>query len=290
MRPFPAKLRNYIVGGLLPALLLLLCLEVKSRSPSYETGQKTADKKTAAPENDYRKGARAFKTGDDEKAAEFLIEAARSDWRARAVLSSPAWKESLPAVDLDELKGLRKADFGPSVASRVLYRLGTIRKKQARKVIKPIDEPAKGRIEKAGVYYFARIVKEHNNSPQADDAALALVESGLCVKDSKCPACTSWSIRSYEQWLQEYSYSPDRDRVIKKLARLYLELAGKLEGPEPWQSKQKAELCRGKALELASLLTDRKTDRGLRVWAERFRKDIRDSGKPYSTIPSSLLR
>lgn len=286
----PAKLRKYIASGLLPVVLLLLCLEVKSTSRADDTGQKGADRKAVASEDDYLKGVRAFKAGDDEKAAEYLMEAARRDWRVRAVLSAPRWKDSLPEADLEEINGLRETNFGTHQASRFLYRLGTVRQKKARKTIKPIDDRAKGRIKKAGVYYFELIVKEHNNSPQADDAALALVESGLCVKNSKCPSCTSWAIRSYEKWLQAYSYSPDRDRVIKKLAGLYLELAGRLEVPAPWQSKQKAELCRGKALELASLLTDRQTNRGLREWAEKFSKDIRDSGKPYSTTPSSLLR
>ncbi len=268
--------------------LFSLCLYAQERSLVKDSPlDPPASEKSP---NYYKEGVKAFRSGDDERAAQVLVKAARLDWRVGAVLSDPRWKGSLPKEDLGKLSGLDKSPPSVDTASRVLYRLGIIRRNQAQQSGQSLSVTEKARVKRSGVYYFEKVVNEYGNSPETDDAALELIKAGLCVRESGFPACTAWSIKSHEGWLKEYGYSPLREKVIKRLAGLYLELADKLEEDAPWNSSAKAELCRGKALELASVLDRPGSGRRLRDWAGKFTKRIKTSGKAYSLMPSELLR
>ena len=132
---------------------------------------------------------------------------------------------------------------------------------------------------------------------QADDlergpaaASLIALESGFCVHDAGYPDCLALEIRGYEKWLSQHPRSRLRPAILIKLAETYLELAGRLEQPAPWHHSARAELLRGRALEIAELVLAETNDPESIRWAREFISAIKNSGAAYSSVPNFVLR
>lgn len=226
------------------------------------------------PREAYVLGLQALERGEYEQAADLLIEAAREDKDCLVAIARE--QDMLPeSCEPAEMPG---PHLGGDPAPFVLYRLA-------------LHEKAAGgdRLGRAGKYFLERIVRDHAGSPWEDDAALMLIQQGFCLVDAGYPECVEWEIRGYEQWLKDYPLSDRTPEVMLELARDYLELAKRLERDGPWNSPVKAELCRGRAFQLAHLVEKKYPGSGHAETAARLAGSIRDSGRPYSIVPPSAI-
>jgi hypothetical protein len=225
----------------------------------------------------FARGREDFERGDDDAAADYFLMAARKNPGCTLGFAQDA--SSLPTGCGDPA--------GPSIPlSRMLYRLGTIRRDRVKSG--PASSP--GRVMRAGAAFFQKAVEEGEDDVFRARAGLALVEAGLCMEDAGCPDCAIWAIESYEKWLKEYPRARERDEVTLRLAELYLDLAGRFEEQgRPWFNRAKAELGRGRALELAAGLVERPTDPATLGRARVLAQTIADSGKPHSIVPASAI-
>jgi hypothetical protein len=231
----------------------------------------------------YEEGLRAFAAGDDYNAVRLLTAVAAADPACLAVLADPRFEKNLPAGPCRAVAAVGwPAPIGDP-AAYPLYRVAELRKAQAER---RGGEMAR---RKAGEEQLRQLIAEHSASPLTDNAALVLVEDGFCLADVGYPECIAWTIKGYEGWLKAYPYSDQKPRVLKTLAERYLILADRLDQPKPWHSPERAELCRGRALELAQAVAETDPDSELSAWAEGFIARIRFSGQPFSTVPREAI-
>lgn len=141
---------------------------------------------------------------------------------------------------------------------------------------------------KAGVEDLQRLLSEYPNSSSADDAALMLIEDGFCLTDAGFPDCLALTIRGYEAFLAAYPNSDRRPQALKLLAAHYLDLSFRYEQAKPWQSAEKAELCLGRALQLAELLAAGAGPEA--AFGRELAGRIRASGKAFSIVPGIGMR
>jgi len=221
----------------------------------------------------YKKGAEAFYAGNHENAARLLVTAARTDPACRETILNA---ENMLPQECGERPG--HSIYGDP-ASEVLYRLALLEKEMAENEVE---------IRSAGNHYLDLIISHHKGSPWEDDAAFLLMQGELCLVNVGYPACIELSIRKREEWLNTYLSSERADEVLIGLAESYIELGEEYEREAPWHSDIKAEICRGRAVEIAELLI---TGHGARTaqWAKDFIADIRKSGTSFSTVPSAAL-
>jgi len=144
------------------------------------------------------------------------------------------------------------------------------------------------RARKAGSDLLRRLAAEHPGSARVDDAALLLIEDGFCLTDAGYPECVGFAIEGYEAFLRAYPYSDRRSRVLRQLVERYLELSSRYEQERPWNSPERAELCRGRALEIAERLAAN-PELADSAWARATAAGIRNSGKPFSIVPGGGL-
>ena len=231
----------------------------------------------------YLKGQKAFREGRDRAAANLVMEAARKDWRCHSVLGDARFAAWLPPTPCSKQPGLKRPGGGEDPGAEALYRLGMIRRNSS------IPGMAGTELRDRGRYFLDRLVSEFKSGAWVDDAALVLVEDGFCIVDEGHPECVAWRIKGYERWLGEYPNSDRRAEVLTEVAQLYLELAKRYEEPSAWNSAVTAELCRGRAMEVARKLASRYYGSRDARWAVDFIRGIKSSGKPYSMAPEGAV-
>jgi hypothetical protein len=229
----------------------------------------------------YLKGQKAFREGRDREAADLVMEAARKDWRCHSMLGDARFAGWLPPTPCSRQPGLKRPEGNEDPGAETLYRLGMIRRNSS--------VPEMAGTDPRGRYFLERLVSEFKSGAWADDAALVLVEDGFCIVDEGYPECVAWRIKKYERWLGEYPYSDRRAQVLTEVAKLYLELAKRYDEPSAWTSAVTAELCRGRAMEVARKLASRHYGRSEARWAVDFIGGIKSSGKPYSMAPEGAV-
>jgi hypothetical protein len=259
-----------------------LCLWTPARPATAQNAMAPAS--PPAVDRTYLDGRLAFMQGRDQEAADLLMQAVRTDWHCLAVMRDPRFPAALPDRPCAEVEGLNRPSGGEDPGPEALYRLGLMRKAAARE--QKLDEVL---VRREGEYFLKRLVKEYQSSAWADDAALLLTEDGCCVVDEGYPSCTAWEIRGYEQWLGDYGASDLRPGVLRKLTSDYRELARRYDEPGAWNDPVKAELCRGHALQLATVLSRERPGTAEAGWGRDTAREIRDSGKAYSMVPRSVM-
>jgi hypothetical protein len=232
----------------------------------------------------YMAGQLAFRRGNDEEAADLLIRAVRGDWHCLAMMRDNRFQLWISLTPCAENPGLVKPDTSEDPGPEALYRLALVRKNQARQ--KQMEE---GAVRKAGEFFLTRLVRDFSESSWADKAALLLLDDGLCIEDEGYPGCLAWEIQGLETWLSMYNGSDLRSEVLKRTTQSYLELANRYEEPKAWNSPVKAELCRGRAIQMALLLARDYPGSENRNWANETVLQINASGKPYSMVPAGIL-
>ena len=138
---------------------------------------------------------------------------------------------------------------------------------------------------KAGNDDLRRLVAEYPNTGVADDATLRLIEDGFCLTDAGYPDCNAFAIRGYEAFLAAYPYTDRKSYVLKRMAANYLDLSFRYEEDRPWQSAEKAELCLGRALQLAELPARPGPEA---AFGRDLAARIRSSGRAFSIVPGDL--
>jgi hypothetical protein len=226
----------------------------------------------------YKKGIMAFYRGNHESAASHLVETAQLDWRCLAVYRDPRWQKNPPTGSCVNQSGLKKPLTEEDPAPEALFRLGMIQKKITTKEVEA------GR-KKNYRYYLDRVIYEYPGNEFTDNASLAVMEDFFCEDDAGYPDCVKMEIKLYEEWLTKFPRSDVKDEVYKKAAESYLELAGKYEEKEAWNSPAKAELCRGRAIQYAAQINIENKTGSLSEWSKEFVKNIIGSEKPYTIVP-----
>jgi hypothetical protein len=270
------------IRGFAVAVLALAALSADATPPA--PASPPANEAKSADEL-FLEGQRALGFGQRERAADLLIAAARKDRRCVDLMFDLRFQSWLPAQGCSEIPGITPAPVTGDPAPCVLDRLGLLMKERARQD-RPDDAIA---LRRAGGDYFQRAVAEFPDSPWAGDAALQLLADGDCLTDAGFPDCTMFRIKGYEQWLSTYAKSPRRFGAIKLAAESYLELAGRYEQDRPWHSPLRAELCRGRALELSAMIAAEGPRSEEALWAGPFIAAIKASGKPFSIVPASAV-
>lgn len=267
-------------------LLLILALSFLSLAQTPELTPAADKTETAAPMDSadqlFRDGVKAFQDGNDERAAEFLIAAARKDPACAAVFQDPRWEKSLPPTSCPAAEPSALSAAGDP-AALVLLRLAAIRKQEAR------EKGGEPLARKAGKYFLVQAAEKFGGSSDADRAALMLTRDGLCLQSAGYKECLEWEIKNYERFLRERPSSPLLPELLEKVAEDYWALADKYAAAAPWHSAEKAELCRGQALQLANHLAANFPETEPGRWALSFADAIKTSDRPYSIVPSSAL-
>lgn len=195
----------------------------------------------------YAEGVQAFRAGKDMEAAKLLIQAARQSPGCLAVFEDSSM-ESLPEVCPET--GNSRSVYDP--APMVMYRLGIIRWRKETQELERKDILRKNQHSRL---LLEDLIRNHPGSPYADDAALLLLEDGLCHTDAGFPDCVMLAISKYESFLATFPASDKIPYALLKISESYLVLA-ELYGPcrsdktcneRPWENKARAELFLGQA-------------------------------------------
>ncbi len=130
-----------------------------------------------------------------------------------------------------------------------------------------------------------RMLAESPGSAHAPAAALALVETRLCMTDARYPECDMHAIKSYEAWLEAYPYSELGGEVMVRRGRAYCELGDKLSSEGPWRSAERAELAFGMCRAIARRVLAEEDTGPHAQWARETIREMDESGRAYS-MPS----
>jgi hypothetical protein len=275
-QPFPG-------AYFLAALLLAVC--VLGPFPAANAPAAGGDQGASGSPPDSRAddwflaGQQAFNFGQEERAAELLMAAARGDSRCVDLLFDERYLSWLPREKCSEIISLKPAGVSGDRAPCMLYRLGMLQKRAR-------EKEGELAVRRAGRYYLRRAVSEFPDNVWAGEAALQLLEDGRCLTDAGYPDCAVFLLKGYEEWLSKYSESSRRFEVLKKAAENYMVLAQKYEEDRPWQSAMRSELCRGRALELAQVVVEDGPASPQSGWADQFIRQVKSSGQRFSILPA----